>query len=174
MPALGESCRQQAHEPGETDQSDSGPPQRAIQRRVEGLTAGEFLMRDDLGGDPGSLGPDQATGIGAIGDHQRDFRRKRRIGGGVDQGLQVAAAPGDQDAEPQLSHAESTLAISTRFSLDVRATTPMTHAPVPSSSRSASSRQSAPTMAIMPMPQLKVRASSAAGSPPTCAIQRKT
>ena len=76
-----------------------------LQRLGQGaLERGAPVMRlvvDDTGRDPGFRSPLQPLDVGDVGDHDRDFCREGRVRRRVDQGLQVAAATGDQDTEFQ-------------------------------------------------------------------------
>ena len=49
--------------------------------------------------DPRVARADESRRIGAVGDHHGDRRVEPAVPDGIDQRLQVAAAPGDEDAE---------------------------------------------------------------------------
>ena len=71
-----------------TARGDAGVPGRAV---------GEVLGSDDGGRDAGGARARETPGVRAVGDHARDPERVGRVRGGVEQGLQQGAGPGDED-----------------------------------------------------------------------------
>src|ERR1051326_226418 len=66
-----------------------------------GMPASAVRMRDDLPGDAGLRRPVQALRLGPVADDQRDFGGVGRVSRGLDQRLQIRAAPREQHADPK-------------------------------------------------------------------------
>jgi hypothetical protein len=58
---------------------------------------------------PRSTGPFKALGVSAIRDHDRNFSVQTSISDGIDDGLQVAAAAGNQNAESAIHQSSVTV-----------------------------------------------------------------
>src|SRR4051812_21208923 len=131
-----------------------------MQGLLEGLAPGIIAVIDHLGGDAGRLGPAQPLHARNVGNDQADFRRVCGGSGGVDEGLQVCPASGDQDGDPQPGHLSFIPSIITAGELPARLITLPIGRTVSPAWRRASMTPSAfsgATAATMPMPQLKVR-----------------
>src|SRR5690348_4537767 len=176
MPGVDESAPEDAHEAGEADELDACLLERAVERRVEGVTIGEVAVSNDPRRDLGARRALEALSIGAIGNHQDDLGRIVAHRARVDQRLKVGAAAGDQHAGPQPGHARSVL---TRWALASPAPLTMwpiqwTRSPAWVRTRATASTCAGATTATMPMPQLNVRAISARAMPAVCVSQAKT
>ena len=100
-PSRDKRAVEDAHISGQRDESDAALPQRGIGRRGEGLPA---LLGNNAVRDPGAGGPPEARRLGAVADHENDFGRIGRVGGGLDQRLQVRPAARDQNADLEPGH----------------------------------------------------------------------
>ena len=101
LPAPHKPWGDDAHEAGLADQLHAGGFQPVGQRPFEALPVREILVRDGLGRHPGLGGALQPLNVWNIGDHQHDFGGKQRVPGRVQQGLQIAASPGNQHSHFQ-------------------------------------------------------------------------
>ena len=105
LPLLDETCGQQPHEAGKTDDVDAVLFKHGLQGALEGravFAVGGVV--DDLGGY--SIGPcgHEPARIRTIRDHHRDFRRIGLVLGGFDEGSHVGASAGDEDCDPLAAH----------------------------------------------------------------------
>ena len=103
-PALGEPGRQDAHETGQADNAGAIEPDRLVQRFLEGLAVLIVAVIDHLGLDPGLTRDGQARRIGIVRGHQHDLGRIVFVPGGLQQGLHVRTAPGNEHGDLGLRH----------------------------------------------------------------------
>src|SRR5262249_24452724 len=125
----------------------------------------------------------RGTGMGKtlraalVGQHQADIGVDQALRRGVNQGTHIAAAPGNQDSELQSCHAAAMPSIIVlRISLFRDPTRPIRYTTSPALARASATvpASSGATTAIMPIPQLNVRANSTSGILPARASQRNT
>ena len=88
-----EGAAEQAHEPGETDQRHLSRAQLAHQHGLERIAALVFPVIDRDGLDPRRPRARESRRVGAVGDDDGDLGPEPLAGHGIDQRLQVAAAP---------------------------------------------------------------------------------
>ncbi len=92
-------CADQAHEAGQADEAHAGGPQLVDDRGFERLPAREAAVFDDNGANARRPRPFETGGVSAIRDHDANRRPQPAFGNGVDERLQVAAPPRDEDAQ---------------------------------------------------------------------------
>jgi hypothetical protein len=91
FPPADETGSKQPHESGEAYIFRPGGADGVMQRFIERLATGEFLMADYPRGDFCRLRPLQAVCVLFVADYQRNACREIRPGAGVNQRLEVAA-----------------------------------------------------------------------------------
>ena len=96
-----EAGGQDAHEASQHDQAGVKAIDQVHQGGVVGLPIVKILVTQDLGRDARPPGPLQAIGIPPVGDHGRDADGQVAVDGAIDQGLEIAPAPRDQDHDGQ-------------------------------------------------------------------------
>src|SRR5215204_6296140 len=180
-PAVDEPRRQDAHEAGKAEELDAMRQKLLVERTLEGLALRIGLVVDDRGCDPGGRRPREAFRVRPVRDHQRDLGRVVGRLGGLDQRRHVGTAAGNEDGDAALSGRRQCQILNlpvvrTGSPSGPAMTSPMrTGFSPPATNASATCSSSAvPTMAIMPMPQLKVRSISASATPPVFASQPNT
>jgi hypothetical protein len=94
---------QEPHKPGKHNQFHFTGSQNIDHRLIKGLSTGEPFVIQDLDGDPMFFGAHEAVGVGAIAEHDLDFRLQLFPLDGVDDGLKISAAAGNQYADGNLS-----------------------------------------------------------------------
>ncbi len=159
-PALDEPRRQDAQEPGIADKFGACLAQRGVERRLEARAVGEIAMADDHRRQAGPAGTIEADCVGAVGSGQDDLGGIIRQRAGLDQRLQVRAAPGDENADLQpVGHRAAMLRMRLPGPSPRGTTSPMRNTVSPASARQVVMRSaaSAATTTAIPMPQLKVR-----------------
>ncbi len=89
---------EQPHETGEADEPDAVAAQQGVGRGGKGraVTLGHDFRRD-----AGRRRPFETRCIGPVADHDPDLGGIARIGAGLDQGLQIRPATGDQYRHPE-------------------------------------------------------------------------
>src|SRR5262249_6884156 len=94
---------EEPHETGKHNQFDVTGPQSIDYGLVKGLSAGKSLMLQSLHRNPVLFGAHEAVGISAIAEHDLDSRIEFLRLDGIDNGLKVGAAAGNQYADRNLS-----------------------------------------------------------------------
>src|SRR5215211_79236 len=180
-PAVDEPRRQDAHEAGTAEELDAMRQKLPIERALEGLALRISLVVDDCGCNPGGGRPCEAFRFRPVRDRQGDFGRIARRLGGLDQRRHVRAAAGNEDGDAALSGRRQCQILNppvvrTGSRSGAAMTSPMRtgFSPAAPNASATCSSSAVPTMAIMPMPQLKVRSISAAATPPVLASQPNT
>ncbi len=88
------------HETGETDEADIAIVQEPDDHAIVIVASGVITRPEIHGFDPGRPRARKTVGFRPIGDHNRDRRVEFRAGRRIDDRLEVAAAPGDENGEP--------------------------------------------------------------------------
>src|SRR5690606_22716874 len=160
--------RQHAHEPRETDDLGSGAVELPVEGGLETGAVRKGTVIEGDGGNPGAGGTRESGHFGAVRDDDAGTRRMRPVLHVGDEGRHVGAAARDQDRDGNPAHA--------RVRPGWLVTWPSGRTSSPSARRrsvSAAARSGAATT-TMPMPQLKVRRSSASAMRPASRSQAKT
>src|SRR5215218_7439802 len=180
-PAVDEPRRQDAHEAGKAEELDAMRQKLSVERALQSLALRIDLVVDDRGCDPGGRRPREAFRVRPVRDHQRVLGRVLRRLGGLYQRRHVRAAAGNEDGDTALSGRRQCQilkppVVRTGSPSGAATTSPMRTGFCPAATNAAAtcSSSAVPTMAIMPMPQLKVRSISAAATPPVLASQPNT
>src|SRR5437762_2126286 len=107
--AAHEFARQDSHEAGEHDEVRLIRLHFSGERRIKFGALGEGLVIDDRRRDPVRFRERETCCVGAIADHRRNARRPGFGRAGLDDGLHVGAASGDQDHD--VLHAAASLSV---------------------------------------------------------------
>src|SRR6185312_4923828 len=181
-PMIDEARGQQPHEAGEADELDARRFERLGERRLESFAARIVAMGDDGAGDAGALRVIETAGIGAVADDERAPGREIFLRASAHERFEIGAAARDQYRGLQPGHAlsvplrivPSLPAPSSREGRSTMRPISMTRSPAFSIAARAAAASLGATMAIMPMPQLKVRAISLRSIFAASASQRNT
>jgi hypothetical protein len=94
-----------SHEPRQADHVHVVRAELVHQRAIVVVARRPPAMVEDGGLDAGQAGAIEPAGPGHVRDHDGDRRLEAAVRHGVDERLEIAAAAGDQDAEPPGRHA---------------------------------------------------------------------
>ena len=98
-PTRHETCRQQPHETGKTNEFGAAVPQLTVEIVFETLPVGIVFVVHDAGFDACAFGARQALCIRDIGDDTDDLSRKIGLDAGIDQRLQIRSSTRDEDRD---------------------------------------------------------------------------
>ena len=94
---------QEPHKTGKHNQFHFTAPQNIDHRLIKSLSARKPLVIQNLDWNPVFFGSHETVGIGAIAEHDLDFRVQLFRLDGIDDGLKIGAAAGNQYADGNLS-----------------------------------------------------------------------